>query len=221
MDSSSLYRHRCAKLIVSLTVNEKEESTMKINRVGLDLAKNVFQLHGADRKGKTVWKRQLSRSKWLSVLCASVEPGTEIGMEACAGAHHWARQLMQRGYPVKVIPPQFVKPFIKSNKNDANDAAAICEAMGRPDMYPVKVKTVEQQDLQAMHRIRDEIKSHRIAKANQIRGLVTEYGLVAPQQLPALRKAIPDWLEDAENGLSFLFRQLLQGLWGDLYALDH
>ena len=194
---------------------------MKINRVGLDLAKNVFQLHGADRKGKTVWKRQLSRSKWLSVLCASVEPGTEIGMEACAGAHHWARQLMQRGYPVKVIPPQFVKPFIKSNKNDANDAAAICEAMGRPGMCPVKVKTVEQQDLQAMHRIRDEIKSHRIAKANQIRGLVTEYGLVAPQQLPALRKAIPDWLEDAENGLSFLFRQLLQGLWGDLYALDH
>jgi transposase len=87
-------------------------------------------------------------------------------------------------------------------------------------MYPVKVKTVEQQDLQAMHRIRDEIKSHRIAKANQIRGLVTEYGLVAPQQLHALRKAIPDWLEDAENGLSFLFRQLLQGLWGDLYALD-
>ena len=87
-------------------------------------------------------------------------------------------------------------------------------------MHPVKVKTVDQQDLQAMHRIREEIKGHRIAKANQIRGLVTEYGLVAPQQLPALRKAIPDWLEDAENGLSFLFRQLLQGLWGDLYALD-
>jgi transposase len=127
---------------------------------------------------------------------------------------------MQRGYPVKIIPPQFVKPFIKSNKNDANDAVAICEAMGRPDMYPVKVKKVEQQDLQAMHRIRDEIKSHRIAKANQIRGLVTEYGLVAPQQLSALRNSIPDWLEEADNGLTFLFRQLLQGLWGDLYALD-
>ena len=190
---------------------------MKINRVGVDLAKNVFQLHGVDRKGKALWKRRLTRGKWLAVLCDTVEPETEIGMEACAGAHHWARQLMQRGYPVKVIPPQFVKPFIKSNKNDANDAAAICEAMGRPDMYPVKVKTVEQQDLQAMHRIRDEIKSHRIAKANQIRGLVTEYGLVAPQQLHALRKAIPDWLEDAENGLSFLFRQLLQGLWGGTY----
>jgi transposase len=141
-------------------------------------------------------------------------------MEACAGAHHWARQLMQRGYPVKIIPPQFVKPFIKSNKNDANDAQAICEAMSRPNMHPVKVKTVEQQDLQAMHRIRDEIKSHRIAKANQIRGLVTEYGLVAPQQLPALRRAIPDWLEEADNGLTFLFRQLLQGLWEDLRSQE-
>jgi transposase len=187
---------------------------MKINRVGVDLAKNVFQLHGVDRKGKALWKRRLTRGKWLTVLCDTVEPGTEIGMEACAGAHHWARQLLQRGYPVKVIPPQFVKPFVKSNKNDANDAAAICEAMGRPDMYPVKVKTVEQQDLQAMHRIRDEIKGHRIAKANQIRGLVTEYGLVAPQQLSALRSAIPGWLEEADNGLTFLFRQLLQGLWG-------
>ena len=171
---------------------------MKINRVGVDLAKNIFQLHGADYKGKTIWKRRLSRGKWLKVLFDTVEPGTEIGMEACAGAHHWARQLMQQGYPVKIIPPQFVKPFIKSNKNDANDAQAICEAMGRPDMYPIKVKTVEQQDLQAMHRIRDEIKSHRIAKANQIRGLVTEYGLVAPLQLHALRRAIPEWLEDAE-----------------------
>jgi transposase len=142
---------------------------MEINRVGVDLAKNVFQLHGVDRRGKAVWKRRLSRDKWLAVLCDAVEPGTEIGMEACAGAHHWARQLMQRGYPVKIIPPQFVKPFIKSNKNDANDAQAICEAMGKPNMHPVKVKTVEQQDLQAMHRIRDEIKSHRIAKANQIR----------------------------------------------------
>ena len=193
---------------------------MKINRVGVDLAKNVFQLHGVDPKGKTVWKRRLSRGKWIKVLCDTVVPGTKIGMEACAGAHHWAGQLMQRGYPVKVIPPQFVKPFIKSNKNDVNDAEAICEAMDRPNMHPVKVKTIEQQDLQAIHRIRDEIKSHRIAKANQIRGLVAEYGLVAPQQLPVLRRAIPDWLEDADNGLTFLFRQLLQGLWGDLYALD-
>lgn len=193
---------------------------MKINRVGIDLAKNVFQLHGVNPKGDTVWKRRLSRSKWLQVLCDSVEPGCMIGMEACSGAHHWARQLVAQGYEVRIIPPQFVKPFVKSNKNDANDAQAICEAMVRPNMHPVRVKTVEQQDLQAMHRIRDEIKGHRIAKANQIRGLVSEYGLVAPQQLSSLRKAIPEWLEDASNGLSSLFRQLLLGLWNDLRNLD-
>ncbi len=115
---------------------------MKINRVGVDLAKNVFQLHGADPKGNTVWKRKLSRSKWIKVLCETVNPGTEIGMEACTGAHRWARLLLHRGYAVIIIPPQFVKPFVKSNKNDANDAQAICEAMGRPDMHPVRVKTV-------------------------------------------------------------------------------
>jgi transposase len=167
-----------------------------------------------------VWKRQLSRSKWIEVLCETVKPGTEIGMEACTGAHHWARLLIQRGYDVTIISPQFVKPFVKSNKNDANDAQAICEAMGRPNMHPVRVKTVAQQDIQAIHRVREEIKRHRAAKANQIRGLVSEYGLVAPQQLMSLRRAIPGWLEDADNGLSFLFRQLLQGLWGDLHVLD-
>ena len=193
---------------------------MKIKRIGVDLAKNVFQLHGVDRRGKAVWKRRLSRDKWLSVLCDTAAPGTQIGMEACTGAHHWARLLQARGYQVKIIAPQFVKPFIKSNKNDANDAEAICEAMDRPNMHPVRVKTVAQQDLQAVHRIREEIKSHRIAKGNQIRGLVAEYGLVAPQQLSALRRAIPGWLEDADNGLGFLFRQLLQGLWEDLSFLD-
>jgi transposase len=193
---------------------------MKINRIGVDLAKNVFQLHGADRSGRAVWKRKLSRDKWLKVLFETVEPGTIIGMEACGGAHHWARVLIEKGYEVKIIPPQFVKPFVKSNKNDANDAQAICEAMVRPNMHPVKVKTVEQQDMQAVHRIRQEIKGHRTAKVNQIRGLVTEYGLVAPRQISSLRKAIPEWLEDADNGLTIFFRQLLHGLWEDLRSLD-
>jgi transposase len=194
---------------------------MKISRVGVDLAKNVFQLHGVDSRGKAVWKRKLTRDVWLRVLCETVEPGTEIGMEACTGSHHWARQLMAKGYRVKMIPPQFVTPFVKSNKNDANDAAAICEAMMRPNMHPVKVKTIEQQDLQALHRIREDIKAHRVAKANQIRGLVAEYGLVAPQQLSALRVALADWLEDADNGLTDFFRQLLAGLRDDLTRLDH
>ncbi len=193
---------------------------MKLNRLGIDLAKNVFQLHGVDDHGKVVFKRRLARDKWLKVLCESVEAGCEVGMEACGGAHHWARQLQARGFVVKVIAPQFVTPYVKSNKNDANDAEAICEAMSRPNMRYVRAKTVSQQDLQAVHRVRSELIAHRTAKANQIRGLVTEYGLVAPQRLVALRAAIPCWLEDAENGLTIQFRSLLHGLWEDLITLD-
>ena len=193
----------------------------KLSRVGIDLAKNVFQLHGVDRQAKVVWRRRLKRDQWLKVLQEKVEPGCVIGMEACAGAHHWARQLQAKGFTVKLIAPQFVKPYVKSNKNDANDAEAICEEMSRPSMRFVVVKTVEQQGIQATHRIRAELIGHRTAKANQIRGLVAEYGLVAPQQLARLRAALPAWLEDAENGLTSRFRGLLSGLWNDLMTLDH
>jgi len=193
----------------------------KLSRVGIDLAKNVFQLHGVDQYGKAVWRRRLTRDKWLNVLLERIEPGCVIGMEACAGAHHWARELQAKGFTVKLIAPQFVKPYVKSNKNDANDAEAICEAMSRPSMRFVAVKTVEQQDIQAAHRIRSELIGHRTAKANQIRGLIAEYGLVAPQQLARLRAAVPYWLEDAENGLTSRFRGLLSGLWDDLKTLDH
>jgi transposase len=193
---------------------------MKLSRVGIDLAKNVYQLHGVDRFGKTIWKRRLRRHQWFKALLDKIEPGCEIGMEACASAHHWGRELQSRGYTVRLIPPQFVKPYVKSNKNDARDAEAICEAMSRPNMRFVTVKTVAQQDIQATHRIRSELMSHRTAKANQIRGLVAEYGLVAPRQLSSLRAAIPCWLEDAENGLTGDFRSLLHGVWNDLLLLD-
>ena len=162
------------------------------------------------------WRRRLTRQRWLAAVMEKVEPGGEIGMEACAGAHHWARELQARGYQVKLVAPQFVKPYVKSNKTDRNDAEAICEAMSRPTMRFVEVKSVEQQDIQAVHRIRSELVSQRTAKGNQIRGLVAEYGLVAPQQLSHLRRAIPRWLEDAENGLSARLRQLLEWLRGDL-----
>ena len=141
-------------------------------------------------------------------------------MEACAGAHHWARQLQAKGFTVKLIAPQFVKPYVKSNKNDANDAEAICEAMSRPSMRFVAVKTVEQQDIQGTHRIRSELIGQRTAKGNQIRGLIAEYGLVAPIKMARLRVAVPAWLEDAENGLTDRFRGLLSGLWNDLITLD-
>ena len=193
---------------------------MKLSRVGVDLAKNVYQLHGVDRTGKTMLRRRLKRHQWLKVLLDKTEPDCVIGMEACAGAHHWGRQLQARGYTVKLIPPQFVKPYVKSNKSDAKDAEAICEAMSRPNMRFVTVKRVEQQDIQATHRIRAELMTQRTAKANQIRGLVAEYGLVAPKHLSSLRAAIPCWLEDAENGLTADFRALLQGVWNDLLGLD-
>ena len=193
---------------------------MNISRIGIDLAKNVFQVHGVDRHGKAVWKRRLKRDQWIKALLDQTAPGCEIGMEACAGAHHWARELESRGYTVKLIAPQFVKPYVKSNKNDANDAEAICEAMSRPHMRFVTVKSIEQQDIQATHRIRSELMMQRTAKSNQIRGLVAEYGLVAPLTLRALRAAIPCWLEDAENGLTDHFRSLLHGVWTDLIALD-
>jgi transposase len=193
---------------------------MKINYVGVDLAKNVFQLHGVDRHGNAVWRRRLRRHQWLKVLLDAIEPGCVIGMEACTGAHHWARVLQAEGFKVRLIAPQFVKPYVKSNKNDANDAEAICEAMMRPSMRFVAVKSIEQQDIQAMHRIRSIVMTQRIAKANQIRGLVAEYGLVAPQQLGALRAAIPDWLEDGENGLTDGFRTLLNDLWQDLQQFE-
>ena len=185
---------------------------MKIIRVGIDLAKNVFQVHGVDRFEKVVWRKRLSRKEWLSALLEKIEPGCEIGMEACGGAHHWARQLQKRGFTVKLIAPQFVKPYVKSSKNDANDAEAICEAMSRPNMRFVAVKSVEQQDLQAIHRIRAELCSQRTAKGNQIRGLCSEYGLVAPREMIQLRAALPCWIDDLDNGLTQRFRRLLRGL---------
>ena len=167
-----------------------------------------------------MWKRRLKRATWLRVFTETVEPGCEVGMEACAGAHHWARELEARGYRVKLIAPQFVKPYVKSQKDDARDAAAICEAMSREEMRFVAVKTIEQQDIQAFHRVRSLVMSERNAKANQIRGLVAEYGVVAPAQVGPLRAAIPCWLEDAENGLTDRFRALLHPLWRELLRLD-
>jgi transposase len=193
---------------------------MKLTRVGVDLAKQVFQVHGVDRAERPAWCKRLKRARWIADLERDVEPGCEIGMEACGGAHHWARVLCAKGYRVKLIAPQFVKPYVKTNKTDANDAEAICEAMSRPSMRFVAMKTVEQQDLQAVHRVRSSLIRERTAKANQLRGLVYEYGLVAPREISSLRRALPAWLEDAENGLTVRFRALLAGLYSDLQRLD-
>lgn len=141
-------------------------------------------------------------------------------MEACGSAHYWARELQKLGHTVKLMAPQFVKPYVKSNKNDANDAEAICEAVARPTMRFVAVKTIAQQDIQAIHRVRSELVSHRTAKVNQIRGLLAEYGLAVGRRIEVLRTALPLLLEDAENGLTLDFRILLDELRQDLINLD-
>lgn len=191
---------------------------MNIKRIGIDLAKQVFQLHGVDHHEKPVLRKQLRRNQVLNYF-AKLSPCL-IGIEACSSSHYWARELQKLGHTVKLMAPQFVKPYVKGNKNDANDAEAICEAVARPNMRFVAIKTIEQQDIQAVHRIRSGLVQQRTAKVNQIRGLLAEYGIVVERRVEKLRKALPLLLEEAENGLSFDFRALLQSLQQDLIALD-
>jgi len=191
---------------------------MQINRVALDLAKQVFQMHAVDRSSKVLVRKPLRRAQLLPFF-RELAP-CEVGMEACSGAHYWARQLQAMGHRVRLLPPQYVKPFVLGQKNDANDAAAICAAMSRPEIPAVTVKTIAQQDRQALHRIRSARVAQRTALVNQTRGLLAEYGLVIGQGRRTLRQAIPALLEDAQNGLSLDFRQLLAELYDELVALD-
>lgn len=194
-------------------------STIKeIAYLGIDLGKNTFHLCGTDLAGHPVLKKKLSRKQLLPFL-ANLEHSL-LGMEACGGSHYWAREISKLGHEVRLISPQFVKPYVKSNKNDYNDAEAICEAVSRPTMRFVAIKSVEQQDIQALHRIRQAIVKTRTAQANQIRGLLGEYGIVIPQGITWLRRRIPEILEDGENGLTARFRAWLYTLYQELQALD-
>lgn len=191
---------------------------MKITTIGMDLAKNVIQLHGVDTHGKTVLRKQLKRDQVVPFF-ANLETCL-VGMEACGGAHHWARRLAVLGHTAKLMAPQFVKPYVKTNKNDAADAEAICEAVRRPNMRFVPVKSAEQQGVLALHRARQGFVKGRTAQANQIRGLLSEFGIVIAQGITQIAKRLPEILEDGENGLPGRFRQLIEGLGEHLRALD-
>jgi transposase len=141
-------------------------------------------------------------------------------MEACGSANYWARKFQNFGHEVKLMSPQFVKPYVKTNKNDSNDAEAICEAVTRPNMRFVPIKSIAQQDIQAVHRIRSQLIQARTAKCNQIRGLLAEYGIIIPQQIHNVRAKLPEILEDAENELSALMRRELNRIYHDLVELD-
>jgi transposase len=180
---------------------------MKITTVGIDLAKNVFQLHGIDERGNAVLRKQLRRAQ-VAVFFGNLPPCL-IGMEACAGAHYWGRTLERYGHTVRLMASQFVKPYVKTNKNDAADAEAICEAVGRPNMRFVPIKSVEQQAILSVHRVRHGFVKARTAQANQIRGLLGEFGLVIPQGISNVAKRVPELLEDASNELPVPFRELI------------
>lgn len=149
---------------------------MKVTTIGLDLAKEIFQVHAADEHGKVVQKKKLRR-KEMTAYFANLEPCL-IGMEACASSHYWARKFQSMGHTVKLMAPQFVKPYVKTNKNDAADAEAICEAVTRPNMRFVGIKNVHQQTVLCLHRARCLLVAERTAQANQIRGLLAEFGIV-------------------------------------------
>lgn len=191
---------------------------MKLTTMGIDLAKNVFQVHGVDERGKAVLKKQLKREQ-MAAFFANLTP-CRIGMEGCGSAHFWANKLQAMGHTVKFMVPQFVKPYVKTNKNDAADAEAICEAVSRPHMRFVPIKHGEQQAVLALHRARQGFVKARTAQANQIRGLLAEYGIIIPQGMMHISKRRPDILEDGENGLPGLFRHLIACLGDHLKELD-
>ena len=191
---------------------------MKVTLLGIDIAKSIFQLCGADKSGRTILKKSVYRAELLKVI--SQIPPCIIAMEACATSHYWARQFQSFGHEVKLISPQFVKPFVKSNKNDVNDAEAITEAASRPNMRFVPIKQASQQDMQSLHRIRQRIIANRTALSNQIRGLLLEYGIAILNGISQLRKQLPIILENKENKLTPIMVELCNDLYEELIILD-
>jgi transposase len=186
--------------------------------IGIDLAKRSFHAYGINARGERVVSKKLSRSA-LKTFMVKLSPCT-VAMEACGSAHYWARTFRSYGHEVRLIAPQFVKPYVKANKNDAVDAEAICEAAQRPGMRFVPVKTVEQQDIQAIHRMRSLVVDRRTAQVNQIRGLLLEYGIEVAQGRAVLTRRLPEVLEYADHGLSGRFRAELAELAEELRHLD-
>jgi len=191
---------------------------MDIKYLGIDLAKNVFQLCGMSRGGAVVLSKRLRRKQLLTFI-ANV-PQCMIGIEACGGAHYWHRQFESLGHTVKIISPQFVKPFVKGQKNDGNDAEAIAIAMQQPTMRFVPPRSEEQQDMQSLHRARQRLVNCRSAAACQIRGLLLERGVTIGVSITTLRRAVPEILEDAENGLTPSLRATVYELYSFICDLD-
>jgi transposase len=188
-----------------------------IATIGLDLAKNVFQVHGVDARGHVVLKKTLRRAQ-VATFFGQLAPCL-VGMEACGGAHFWARKLQSFGHTVRLMAPQFVKPYVKSQKNDAADAEAICEAVSRPSMRFVPVKSIEQQAILAVHRVRQGLVKLRTAQVNQVRCLLAEAGLVLPRGIQHIRR-VPALLDEAADTLPAPFCRLMLQQFESIRELD-
>ncbi len=171
---------------------------MEVTTVGIDIAKRIFQIHGLDKNGKAILKKKLMRDQVLSYIANL--PKCLVGMEACGGANYWAREITKLGHEVKLIAPQFVKPYVKTNKNDQADSEAICEAVTRPNMRYVQIKSVGQRDILSIHRIRARLVKNRTALANEIRGLLNEFGFTIPQGINKVTAKLTEVLDN--GGLS-------------------
>jgi transposase len=191
---------------------------MSIETLGVDIAKNVFQLHGVNRSGRALLRRRVMRDQLLSVL-AQIGPCTVV-VEACTGAFCWARKFEELGHQVKIISPQYVKPFVRRQKNDGNDAEAICTAARQAHIPFVPKKTVEQQDIQALHRARQRMVNHRTAVVSQIRGLLLDRGFAIGKSITRARRAIPEILSNFENELTALAREAIHELYDLFHDLD-
>lgn len=191
---------------------------MQVVRIGLDLAKYVFEVHGVDAHGKVVLRKTLRRDA-VARFFANL-PQCLVGMEASNGAHYWARVLTELGHEVRLISPQFVTPYVKSNKSDRNDAEAICEAVGRPSMRFVPPKSVDQLAIQAVHRIRRRLVADRVKLVNQVRGLLSEHGIVIARDITQLRRGLAVIVGSDDDGLSDMVRSLMRELQAELAGLD-
>jgi transposase len=176
---------------------------MEVNTIAIDLAKNVFAVCGANAAGRVLWRKELRRAQLLGFM-RKMAPCL-VAMEACGGAHYWARQLIAIGHQVRLVSPALVTPYRKGNKTDRNDAEAILEAVVRPSMRFVAVKTVAQQDLLALHRVRSQLLKHRTALCNQLRGLLRERGVAVRTGATALKRALPTILAEENNEISAIY----------------
>lgn len=192
---------------------------MNVTLISIDLAKNIFQMCGVNRVCKSQFNRQIKRDKLLPFLIKHY-PGITVAMEACSGSNYLGRTLEENGFTVRLIPPNHVKPFVKGNKNDRNDAFAIAEAAMRPNMRFVRPKTLEQTDLGIVHRIRERQIECRTTLVNQLRGLLREYGITIPKGIDVLRRELPFILEDAQNELTATARIEFHAMYEEWMALD-